>query len=87
MISLRGFSICLFDGTIVSIVCHREDFVVVFGFGAFEKSVGLLEEVLGFLGGGVGFFCFVEGRYGRFVVFSIYLRLRLMKEAGKGGGV
>ena len=61
MVFLRHASVGGFDLALCGVAGHAEDFVVVFGFGAFEEHLGFLEEGVDLLRGWVVLFGVVEG--------------------------
>lgn len=63
------------DGTVVGVVGYAKNLVVILRLGTLEADVGFLVEELDLRGGGVMFFCLIEGVEGGFEGFFVDLAL------------
>jgi hypothetical protein len=74
------FAIGRLDLTFIGVTRETKNFVVVFGFGAFEEGLGVLQHGLEFLGAGVVFLGLVEGGNGLVELVRVNKLLRLVEE-------
>ena len=87
MVLFRQCSIGPFDCAVIGVRRDAKDFVVIFGFAAFQKRVSLLEEGLYVLGSRMVLFGEIEGADGCFEIFGIKLAVCLRYETGKRVGI
>ena len=87
MVLFRQCSIGPFDCAVIGVRRDAKDFVVIFGFAAFEKRVSLLEEGLYVLGSRMVLFCEIEGADGCFEIFGIELAVCLSYKTGERVGI
>lgn len=73
-----------FNGAVVGIISHAENFVVVFRLRALQSDMGFLVEELDLRGGGVVLFGLIEGVEGGFKGFFIDVALGEGEEAVEG---